>query len=263
MKSKNQPEEKRCIETFVSGYSELKDTSFKIEKWPDQNNPGDIDALASDGNEDLAIEHTSIDSFEKQREDDAVFKKVFSSISKELNGCFDGRVTVIVPIKAVRFKNDQNTIRKDLKEFLEGVIPDLPYGVVSEVKSSNLDFDIKVRKDKSDKKLIGFARPAPESLRLEERLREAIEAKTKKFKRNNYHKETKILLIENNDIALVSPVDFRLAWDTISGQGIKNYSDQIWYVDSSIESEFYFHPLFSLERLSLEEGYMRVKPSPN
>lgn len=262
MKSKNQPEEKRCIETFVSGYSELKDSIFNIIEWPDQNNPGDIDALASDGPEILAIEHTSLDSYEKQREDDAVFNKVFSPISNKLNGRFDGRVTIVVPIKAVRFQKDQEKTSKILKKLLEDEIPNLPYGI-SEVKSSNLSFDIKVVKDKSDKKLIVFARPAPENLRLEERLKKAIETKTQKFQRNNYQDRTKILLIENNDIALVSSVDFRVAWDTVFRKGIKNYSDQIWYVDSSIPNELCFFPLFSNEKLQLEKGYKLVKLSPN
>jgi len=262
MKSQNQPEEERCIKAFISGYSDLKDSVFNIIEWPDQNNPGDIDALANDGHEILAIEHTSIDSYEKQREDDPVFNKVFSPISNELNGRFDGLVTIIVPIKAVRFQEDQEKTSRVLKKLLEDEIPSLPYGI-SEVKSSSLSFDIKVIKDKSDKKLIGFARPAPENLRLEERLRETIEAKTGKFKRNNYHKETKILLIENNDIALVSQVDFREAWDVISRKGIKNYSDQIWYVDSSIPGEFCCFPLFPDEKFALEKGYMLVKLSQN
>lgn len=262
MKNQNQPEEERCIKAFISGYSDLKNSIFNIIEWPDQNNPGDIDGLASDGHEVLAIEHTSIDSFGKQREDDAVFKKVFSPISKELNGCFDGRVTVIVPIKAVRLKKDQEKVSKDLKELLKKEIPNLPYGV-SNLKSSDLSFDIKVIKDKSSRRLLGFARPAPENIKLGERLKEAIEKKTKKFQRNNYHKETKILLIENNDIALVSPVDFRIAWDTVFRKGIRNYSDQIWYVDSSIPSEYYIHPLFSIEKLNLEKGYKLVKLSPN
>lgn len=88
MKSQNQPEEKRCIEAFISGYSDLKDSKFEITKWPDQENPGDIDALASDGHEVLAIEHTSIDSFEKQREDYAVFKKSIFSYIKGIEWLF-------------------------------------------------------------------------------------------------------------------------------------------------------------------------------
>ena len=121
MKSKNQPEEEQCIKAFISGYSDLKDSIFNIIEWPDQNNPGDIDALASDGHEILAIEHTSLDSYEKQREDDAVFNKVFSPISNKLNGRFDGRVTIVVPIKAVRFQKDQEKTSKILKKLLEDV----------------------------------------------------------------------------------------------------------------------------------------------
>lgn len=255
MKKQNQPEEEICIKVFVQEYSKVMGMEFEIYSWPDSINPGDLDALAKDRDKVLAIEHTSIDSYEKQREDDAVFNKVFASITKELDNCFEGRITVIVPVKAVRFKRDQISVQRTLLEFLNSVVPGLAYGK-HVLEESELGFSIVIWREKSDRNLFGFARFDPEDQTFKYRFKDLVERKTKKLERYGDEKTTKILLIENDDIGLMSPVIMREAWQNTEKEGIKNFADQVWYVDSCIKSQYCLHLLFSKECLPMEKEYI-------
>lgn len=262
MKNKNQQEEAHCIKVFVKEYSKLKKTHFQITDWPDQNKPGDIDAIAKDRNEVLAIEHTSIDSYKKQREDDAVFNKVFGRIGNELRNSFKGRTTFIVPVKAIRRKKDQERVYKILKIWLGNNVPGLAYGKHS-ISISELDFEITIWKEESDRNFFCVARSDPEDKNFNQSFKDLVEKKSQKLIPYQDENTTRILLVENEDIALMSPAKMREAWKNAVREGVKNFANQIWYVDSSIKSQYWLHLLFSEEILPMEKECILASSSPN
>src|SRR3954464_12750152 len=59
------------IESFVAFLAVQRGMSIRVDRWPDKERDGDIDAVAGP----FAIEHTSIDTFPDQRRDGHGFRR--------------------------------------------------------------------------------------------------------------------------------------------------------------------------------------------
>ena len=75
--------DKELIAVFVQHLERIDGTLIRIDSFPDDDNrkSRDIDALAGQ----YAIEHTSIDSIPKQREDDSYFVRALGGLESEIH----------------------------------------------------------------------------------------------------------------------------------------------------------------------------------
>ncbi len=204
-----------------------------MDRWPDEENRNspDIDAIAGP----FAIEHTSIDTLPKQRRDEDWFMRVVGGLEKELPCTPRFRLRITLDYKAIIQGQDWTVIRAGIKTWLTNEVPLLTDGhhILDGIRG--VPFKLHVIK-KSDRPAgIFFDRSEPGDDTLPARIREQFDRKAKKLAK--YHDKTKILLIESDDIALMSEIKMfsaiREAYPVSFPSGI----DQIWYADTSIPSE--------------------------
>ena len=71
--------DKAVVALFVDFLAHKEYTGLEIERIPDEEAPGEIDAIAGQ----FAIEHTSIDTIPHQRRDEAWFMESIGSLEQE------------------------------------------------------------------------------------------------------------------------------------------------------------------------------------
>lgn len=246
MDGRKKEDEETAVNEFIEHFNSIKNTRYEILEWPDKTKSGDVDAIAKYEDKYIAIEHTTIDTFARQREDDAGFVNVFGKLEKELKNEFDGFVTLTVPVGAVKSRHDQDRIKNIIKKWLLENVPRLSYGAVVEPSISGVDFKLRIRKNLSANRLFGVERFAPDENDegLSKRLADFIKRKSKKlipYEDKNYYT---VLLIQNNDIALMSPQKMREAFGVAMQENPINI-DEIWHMDSSFGPEqFEFYQLW-------------------
>jgi hypothetical protein len=123
--------EYKIIRGFVKKYNTYQDAQFTITRWPDkeERNKRACDAYAeSFGLQPLAIEHTNIESFRRQKEDSARFSKVIGILETELKHVFPYDVHLIIPTFGIQTGTDWNNITNILGAWLLTNVSTLPFG---------------------------------------------------------------------------------------------------------------------------------------
>ena len=138
--------DREVVEAFVAHLREEHGhPEVKVDAWPDQVNRKtcEIDAIAGS----FAIEHTSVDTVEKQREASAHFECVLGSIREELVGKVPFRLKIIVEWSAVRVGQDWSAIRGAMKDWILTEAPRLPDGrhVIDDGTIAGVPFGLMVR----------------------------------------------------------------------------------------------------------------------
>ena len=93
--------ERSVIEAFVAFFNASCASNIVVQSWPDEeahpikgtNTPEEIDAIAPP----LAIEHTSIDRYDNQRENDCWFKRITSGLERHYGGILPYRLMITLP----------------------------------------------------------------------------------------------------------------------------------------------------------------------
>lgn len=245
--------QKRVISEFVAYLAEVKGISLQITKWPDEENRStkDIDAIAKGDGTRVAIEHTTIDTVPQQREDSARFMEVFGELGTQLHNSVKDRIRLTVDFCAVPNKTNWSKLRQTLKDWLEKTIPNLPYGS-NYYEIPGLPFKIHINKQISEKPSFRVGRFDPEDKTLPQRINDAINRKTQKlgpYKKQGYKT---LLLIGNDDIALMSLELIVSSIKTImEGKSeIALEADEIWYADTSIPDDLEFWLIWSKRDLT-------------
>lgn len=232
------------IDEFVSHLSKERKDDLEVVSRPDKinRNTEDIDAVISGKNNRIALEHTTIDTIPDQREDSNRFNIVFGALEKELKGQFEGNIHLTASCYSIPTGQRWTGLRKEVKSWLVASIPKLPYGH-GFYNIPNTPFRIHIIKKPSKESRFFVGRFSPTDATLPERLAEIIARKERKlFQYKNKGFET-ILLIENDDIALMNEGIMADSFkDATKLYNIINLN-QVWFADTSIQSELIFFRL--------------------
>lgn len=230
--------ERDVIDAFVSHLQETGHPRLTLDGRPDEENreSPDIDAIAGE----FAIEHTSIDSIPDQRRDSDWFMHAVGNLEQELEAPLSFRLDITLGYNSVRSGQDWVGIRSALKVWLRKVADSLPEGrsVVEDVPG--IPFRLNVIKSAAGRPGVFFARFRPNDDTLPERIQSAFNRKAEKLGKYQARGFTTILLVENEDIALMYNWKMLEAIRAAFPNGNPPGVDQVWYVDTSIENALEF-----------------------
>lgn len=208
-----------------------------VDAWPDRKNrnSSEIDAIAGP----FAIEHTSIDTLPNQRGESAQFMNAVGEIGLELPKKISFRLNITIEYTAVKKGQDWDAIRRELKKWISNRSMRLSDGSHVFNDIPGIPFRLHVRKGGDRPTGVFFSRFIPPDETLPNRIKTQFDGKAEKLSKYKTNK-TAVLLIESDDIALMSE---SLMLDSIQKscpKGLPSGVDQIWYADTSIPGEIEF-----------------------
>jgi len=229
--------ESDVINAFVEHLRRHGYPGLMVEERPDKKNRNsrDIDAIAGP----FAIEHTSIDAIPEQRRGVDWFLKVVGGIEKELSKKVSFRLRITIEYTAVKKGQNWDAIRKGLMNWISNQSPRLTDGrhVLNGVPG--IPFRLHVTKASDRPPGVFFSRFVPPDETLVARVKTKCDEKAEKLLKYKSDKTT-VLLLESDDIALMSEIMIRDAIQKAYPEGPPTGVDQIWYADTSIPNELEF-----------------------
>ena len=234
--------EQEVIVAFVGHLGILKGhLNLSVDRWPDKENrtEPEIDAIA--GN--FAIEHTSIDSVANQRQLNDWYLRVIKDLDQVIRDCVDCGLTITFDFHAIGKGMDWSGIRADLRNWIVDFAPSLGNGNHEIVLPTSMptEFPIVMRVwKKPTPSIIGFSRFDPEDDTLPVRIRKLLDKKARKLRKYHGSSRTTIMLVENDDIALMNDAKMLDALREAYPDGLPQGVDEIWFADTSISDK----PLF-------------------
>jgi len=225
--------ERDVINAFVAYLRKNGHPRLRVDRWPDQENRNspEIDAIAGP----FAIEHTSIDTLPNQRRDSDRFSRVVARIGQELEGQLPFRLSVTLEYHAIRTGQNWTEIREALKEWINHDAYSLPERSSVIEDAPGIPFRLHVSKSGTGRPGLFFARRKPDDDTLPKRVRDAFTRKAEKLAKHKKLGYITILLVENDDIALMHEAKMLEAIKTAFPSEKPEGVDQVWYVDTSIE----------------------------
>jgi len=232
------------IRKFITLYNSCQTAQFIITHWPDkeERNQRACDAYVEALNvRPLAIEHTNIESFRRQKQDTARFSEVCGSLEPELSAAFPYVVSLIIPTLAVPTRTNWNAIKKTLREWLLAQVGALPFGQTNH-HVNGIPFPITIWKEDRQGRGFGVARTVPIGLDTNDELTKII-ATSLINKNDQLHKyrsngDETVLILETDDIALMNHVIFYKSFLKAAAYIPMPNIDQVWIAET-IESENY------------------------
>jgi len=176
-------EEKSLIKEFISYLNKTGYSGLQIDKWPDEENRNcpDIDAIA----DNLAIEHTSIDTLPNQRRDSKWFSRIVQGLEDELQYQLSFNLRIIFPNDGIQTGQNWSQIRDAIRLWITAVAPTLNNGPHIVRGQKNIPFDFRVYKATDRTPRLSFGRFVPEDKSLPLRIREQLDRKINKLKPYN------------------------------------------------------------------------------
>jgi hypothetical protein len=232
---------KIVLGNLVEVYSRCRGQQYRIVRWPDNEvgerrpakTPREIDAYAeSDSSgEPLAIEHTQIQTFYGQLEDNARFGNFYGELETELKQAFDFHLMLSLPMFAFQKGTQWRASRDAVREWLLANADRLPEKYSSHTVPG-VPFEVGIFKDSTGVKLFYVARRAPsdddvriESVRV---MSDAFRDKNEQLEKYRSDGVRTLLVLESVDIALASHVSiykaFLQAYDNVATPNI----DEFW-----------------------------------
>ena len=225
-------ENRKLVNEFVAHLQKCHAPNLKIEYYPDERNrnTSDIDAVAGQ----FAIEHTSIDTIPNQRLNSARFLKVIGNLEQEF-----ANLPFYLGIKfeesAITTGQNWLGISEALKSW---ILEDAPNLSVNNLDTPHnipgIPFTIYVTKNTDPSGRLSFHRFDPDDNTLPNRIKDLFNRKAVKLKKYQRDGKTTLLLVENNDIALMSDYKLLNAIQQAYPEGLPDGIDEIWYADTSI-----------------------------
>ena len=218
------------------GYAKL-----VVDRWPEDENrqSPEIDAIAGP----FAIEHTSIDSVAHQRRADDWFLRVVGGLGQVIKDSVDCGFTITLEFGAIKTGMDWGGIREDLRRWIVNHAARLDHGnhKISLPTSVPVENSIVLHVWKGQEPAImGFRRFEPEEDSLPARVRKILNRKAAKLGKYQAPDSTTILLVENDDIALMNERKMLDAIQEAYPNGLPRGVDEVWFADTSIPT----NPLF-------------------
>ena len=230
--------DQEVINAFITYLRKVGYPALKVDRWPDKENrkTSDIDAVAGC----FAIEHTSIDTLPNQRRDSDWFIQAVGGIEKELTGRLPFRLNITIEYDAVKKGQDWAAIRQNLKDWIINESSSLDDGRSVFDNIYEIPFRLRVRKASDRRPGIFFTRFEPEDDSLPARIRKQFDRKAKKLAKYHGSGNTTVLLIENDDIALMNEEKMLDSIKIAYPYGLPNDVDKLWYADTSIPNDIEF-----------------------
>lgn len=214
-------------------YNAAVGSRYQVTNRPDVDNRDstDIDAIAnSRGFERLAIEHTRIQSLENQNRDSAWFMKGLGELGRELDGAFPFRLDLVLPYRNVEPGQDWPAIKALVKSWLLTNAQNLPYGRTTH-EVEGVPFPMTTGKHASDRHRVFLMRHAPDGniddLVLVE-MQKSLEHKYAKLGEYRSRGNIAVLLLESEDVALVSEASLYRAFLQATQVLPRPNLDQVW-----------------------------------
>ena len=145
---------KFIIERFLRDYNAEKGCAYFVAEWPDDNDRTDkaIDALAKEGDDRLAIEHTILQPFIDEKKDTSIFLRTVGTLDKATHLKMPGfSVTLSFEVGAVPNGTDWSKVAQAVEQWYlanqqaiptgqsKHVIPELPFQLAVAVSKSALN----------------------------------------------------------------------------------------------------------------------------
>ena len=250
--------EREVIRAFVGhigrtfGYSNL-----VVDCWPEDENrqSPEIDAIAGP----FAIEHTTIDTVADQRRADNWFLRVVEGLDRVIADCVECGFTITLEFDAIVKGIDWNRIRTDLKTWILDNASDLSHGSHRIIlpTTTSVESPIVMHVWKGQSRRVGFARFEPQDTTLATRTKRLLDRKAKKLLKYRTPNSTTILLVENDDIALMNDLKMLDAIREVYPDGLPQGVDKIWFADTSIPDK----PLFRDFTTGIEGNLCLTSPA--
>ena len=219
------------INLFVAHLRKNGYPNLQIDRCPDKENrvSPDIDAIAGP----FAIEHTSIDTLPNQRRNTDWFMQVTDGLEEELSSQLPFRLNIILEYNAITTNQDWKAIKQALRKWIINESPKLGNGRHVFGNIPDIPFKLTVFKDIDMPPKLVFSRFDPNDNTLSNRLKVLCDRKAKKLAKYQGTGTTPVLLIENNDIALMHPIIMRKEIQKAYPNGLPPGVDKIWYADTA------------------------------
>jgi len=226
------------VDAFVTHLRDHGNPGLQVDRRPDEENRGssDIDAIAGT----FAIEHTSIDTLPNQRRDSDWFMRAAGSLEWELEAAPPFRLNITLEYDAIGTGQNWVAVRAALKRWVSNEAPGLPEGRSLVENPPGIPFRLHVVKSSERRPGVFFARFQPDDDTLPARVKVAFDRKAEKLARYQTPGVTTILLVENDDIALMNQWKMLEAIQTAFPMGPPPGVDEVWYADTSIQSALEF-----------------------
>jgi hypothetical protein len=221
------PADRAIVIRFVDHLREAGQTDLKVNRWPEDEKPGQSEIEAIAGN--LAIEHTSIDTLPNQRRDGEWFIEALASVERIF---VPFRLRVLVPYELVVKGADWAAFARRLSDWITTVAPILPDGVHEVDLLPGTVLRLAVQKSSGLTPGVFLRRPEPDDDTLASRVGDQIRRKCKKLERYKAEGYTTVLLLETKDTALMNQHKMLEAAREGMGGVMMPGIDQIWYVEA-------------------------------
>lgn len=230
--------DREVVDAFVAHLANHGHPGLKVDRRPDEENreSSDIDGIAGS----FAVEHTSMDTLPNQRRDSDWFMRAAGHLEHELDATPGFRLNITLEYHAVRVGQDWAEVRQALKTWIAVEAPRLPEGRSLVEDRPGIPLRLHVVKSSDRCPGVFFARLQPDDDTLVARLKAACDRKAKKLAKHQRPGVTTILLVENDDIALMNEGKLLQAIQTAFPTGLPPGVDQLWYADTSIRSALEF-----------------------
>ena len=235
--------DREVVDAFVSHLSMDGYPGLRVDRRPDEENRAtpDIDAVAGS----FAIEHTSIDTLLDQRLHNDWFMAAVGNIERELGATPPFHLDVTLKYDAVAKGQDWLGIRTALKRWLTNEATLLPDGKREVKDLPGIPFTLHIVKSAERRPGVRIARFEPDDNTLSERIKRGFDRKAAKLAKYEAPGITTILLVENDDIALMNGPKLIEAIQTAFPTSPPLGVHQVWYADTSISDALEFRELTS------------------
>jgi hypothetical protein len=228
--------DKEVVALFVDFLAHKGYPDLEIERIPDEEVSGEIDAIAGQ----FAIEHTSIDTIPHQRRDEVWFMESFGSLEQEFKGKLLFRLFLTFPYAGVRQGQNWQELKTAVQHWIMTKSEKLSEGshIISNIPG--IPFEFRARKKCSGKAGLLLSRFGPYIPDFPSRLKKHLARKIKKLAPYKGKGKTTLLLVESADIAFM---DEAVMYDSLSGTypaGLPSGVDQVWFAHTSIPEDVLF-----------------------
>lgn len=219
------------IDRFVAYLRKNGYPNLQVDRRPDEENrvSPDIDAIAGP----FAIEHTRIDTLPDQSRNNDWFDKVTGGLDKDPSIQFPFRLSIILEYNAITTNQDWKAMNQALKNWIINESPKLVNGHHVLGNVPGIPFKLTVFKDTGMPPRLLFSRFDPNDNTLSNRLKVLCDRKAKKLGKYQGTGTMTVLLIQNNDIALMHPIIMRREIQKAYPNGLPPGVDKIWYADTA------------------------------
>lgn len=203
--------EKDVIEVLRKHISKVSAIDVRHESYPEELGPSTsgrlCDATWKGPHASYALEHTTIDSFIRQRSDDDRFRKVMGKLEKEWSDHPDDWIEFAIEVATIPTGINWDDLSNRIKAWLSQNVSSLPCDHERAIRISGVPFQLFIYREKLPKQgRLVVARLTPANL-SEQRvavIREALDKKIGVLQQYKSQGYSSILLIESSDSTLSS-----------------------------------------------------------